>query len=136
MADFIRVDSLGFLSIDGLYPAVGEAARDEDSPQFCDACFTAQYPTRLADRIFEAGSQLLARKADGTRFRLIGIGVSEFGDPRPADPADLIDRTASRRAAAEAAIDDIRGRFGNRAVETGLVFDAGGHARKTGREDL
>ncbi len=50
MADFIRVDSLAFLSIDGLYRAAGEAARDNDSPQFCDACFTGDYPTRLTDR--------------------------------------------------------------------------------------
>ncbi len=49
MADFIRVDSLGFLSIDGLYRAVGEAARNNEQPQFCDACFTKQYPTRLTD---------------------------------------------------------------------------------------
>lgn len=49
MADFIRVDSLGFLTIDGLYRAVGEAARDKDSPQYCDACFTRDYPTRLTD---------------------------------------------------------------------------------------
>jgi amidophosphoribosyltransferase len=49
MAEFIRVDSLGFLSIDGLYRAVGEAQRNNEVPQFCDACFTAQYPTRLAD---------------------------------------------------------------------------------------
>ena len=50
MAEFIRVDSLAFLSIDGLYRAVGEAARDNDQPQFCDACFTGAYPTRLLDR--------------------------------------------------------------------------------------
>jgi len=49
MADFIRVDSLGFLSIDGLYRAVGEAARENAAPQFCDACFTTEYPTRLTD---------------------------------------------------------------------------------------
>jgi amidophosphoribosyltransferase len=49
MAEFIRVDSLGFLSIDGLYRAVGEKGRDSELPQFCDACFTEQYPTRLAD---------------------------------------------------------------------------------------
>ena len=49
MAEFIRVDSLGFLTIDGLYRAVGEARRDNDQPQFCDACFTGQYPTRLLD---------------------------------------------------------------------------------------
>ncbi|RUZ59825.1 amidophosphoribosyltransferase, partial [Mesorhizobium sp. M7A.F.Ca.US.007.01.1.1] len=35
--------------IDGLYRAVGEASRDNDQPQFCDACFTGQYPTRLLD---------------------------------------------------------------------------------------
>jgi amidophosphoribosyltransferase len=49
MADFIRVDSLGFLSIDGLYRAVGEPGRDSTQPQFCDACFTGDYPTKLAD---------------------------------------------------------------------------------------
>lgn len=50
MAEFIRVDSLGFLSIDGLYRAVGEKARDTEQPQYCDACFTGAYPTRLHDR--------------------------------------------------------------------------------------
>jgi len=50
MAKFIDVDSLGFLSIDGLYRAVGEAGRDMSQPQFCDACFTCDYPTRLADK--------------------------------------------------------------------------------------
>jgi len=50
MARFIRVDSLEFLTIDGLYRAVGEAARNGEAPQFCDACFTAAYPTRLLDR--------------------------------------------------------------------------------------
>jgi len=50
MADYIKVDSLGFLSIDGLYRAVGEAKRDAGQPQFCDACFTGAYPTRLTDR--------------------------------------------------------------------------------------
>jgi len=50
MADFIRVDSLSFLSIDGLYRDAGETGRQESRPQFCDACFTSQYPTSLTDR--------------------------------------------------------------------------------------
>ncbi|MDQ0326567.1 amidophosphoribosyltransferase [Rhodopseudomonas julia] len=50
MADFIRVDSLAFLTIDGLYRAVGEEARNAEQPQYCDACFTGEYPTRLTDR--------------------------------------------------------------------------------------
>jgi len=49
MKDFIRVDSLGFISLDGLYRAAGEASRDNDSPQFCDACFSGEYPTVLTD---------------------------------------------------------------------------------------
>jgi amidophosphoribosyltransferase len=49
MADFIKVDSLGFLSIDGLYRAVREPKRNNECPQFCDACFTGEYPTHLTD---------------------------------------------------------------------------------------
>jgi amidophosphoribosyltransferase len=49
MARLIGVDSLAFLSIDGLYRAVGEANRNAAAPQYCDACFTGDYPTRLAD---------------------------------------------------------------------------------------
>ncbi len=50
MKEFIRVDSLGFLSLDGLYRAAGEASRNNDAPQYCDACFSGQYPTRLTDQ--------------------------------------------------------------------------------------
>lgn len=50
MAKLIGVDSLEFLSIDGLYRATGEARRDNDQPQYCDACFTGDYPIRLTDR--------------------------------------------------------------------------------------
>jgi amidophosphoribosyltransferase len=50
MNEFIRADSLAFISIDGLYRAVGEDVRDEAEPQYCDACFTGAYPTRLTDQ--------------------------------------------------------------------------------------
>ena len=50
MADYIKVDSLAFLSIDGLYRALGEHGRNDDAPQHCDACFTGDYPTRLTDQ--------------------------------------------------------------------------------------
>jgi amidophosphoribosyltransferase len=50
MAGHIGVDSLAFISTDGLYRAMGFAERDADSPQFCDACFTGDYPTKLTDR--------------------------------------------------------------------------------------
>ena len=44
MRDFIQADSLAFVSKDGLYRAVGEAQRNVDAPQFCDACFSGDYP--------------------------------------------------------------------------------------------
>jgi amidophosphoribosyltransferase len=46
----IQVDSIGYLSMDGLYRAVGESQRNNDAPQFCDACFSGEYPTTLTDR--------------------------------------------------------------------------------------
>jgi len=49
MTKLLGVDSLAFISIDGLYQAVGEAARSVDKPQFCDACFTGDYPMPLTD---------------------------------------------------------------------------------------
>jgi amidophosphoribosyltransferase len=49
MARYIGVDSLAYISIDGLYRAVGEAARNPVKPQFCDACFTGDYPIGLSD---------------------------------------------------------------------------------------
>ncbi|MDG2004646.1 MAG: amidophosphoribosyltransferase, partial [Novosphingobium sp.] len=49
MTEYINADSLAFVSIDGLYRAVGEAARDDACPQFCDACFSGEYPTQLTD---------------------------------------------------------------------------------------
>jgi amidophosphoribosyltransferase len=49
MAQFIGVDSLAFISMDGLYRAMGEKGRDAARPQYCDACFSGEYPIRLTD---------------------------------------------------------------------------------------
>ena len=49
MARHIDVDSLAFISLDGLYRAMGEAGRNAEQPQYCDACFTGDYPIRLSD---------------------------------------------------------------------------------------
>jgi len=49
MREFIQADSLSFVSIDGLYRAVGLVGRNNAQPQYCDACFTGDYPTRLTD---------------------------------------------------------------------------------------
>jgi len=50
----IGADYLGYLSIDGLYQAINQTKRDNNSPQYCDACFSDQYPIRLTDKIGEA----------------------------------------------------------------------------------
>jgi amidophosphoribosyltransferase len=47
---FIGTDSLAYVSIDGLYRAVG-ATRREANPKFCDACFTGDYPVELVDMV-------------------------------------------------------------------------------------
>ena len=50
MADLINVDSLAFISIDGLYRSVGLKGRNNGTPQFCDACFSGDYPIDPTDR--------------------------------------------------------------------------------------
>jgi amidophosphoribosyltransferase len=50
MARHMGADSLAFISIDGLYRAMGETGRNDERPQFCDACFTGDYPIRLSDQ--------------------------------------------------------------------------------------
>ncbi|AVO37078.1 amidophosphoribosyltransferase [Pukyongiella litopenaei] len=52
MREYLAVDSLKFISLDGLYRAVGEArGRDSACPQYCDACFSGEYPVEPADMI-------------------------------------------------------------------------------------
>ncbi|MCO5065994.1 MAG: DNA polymerase IV [Rhizobiaceae bacterium] len=79
-------------------------------------------PTQLADRIFETAMPLLEKELDGTRFRLLGVGVHDLEAPDKADPPDLIDTRATRRAKAEQAIDTLCEKFGKKAVETGYTF--------------
>jgi DNA polymerase-4 len=80
-------------------------------------------PTQLATKIFAAGRELLEREADGTKFRLLGIGVSALADAEDADPADLVDRRGARDKAAEHAVDRLRAKFGREAVVKGLTLE-------------
>lgn len=50
MCRLIGADSLAFVSIDGLYRAMGRMARNNSNPQYCDACFSGDYPVALVDR--------------------------------------------------------------------------------------
>ena len=49
ICEYIGADSLAYISIDGLYRAVGETKRNNDMPQYCDACFTGEYALPLTD---------------------------------------------------------------------------------------
>jgi amidophosphoribosyltransferase len=56
MRKFIGADSLAFLSVDGIYRAMGLPGRDPARPQFTDHCFTGDYPTPLTDQTGQQSS--------------------------------------------------------------------------------
>jgi DNA polymerase-4 len=76
-------------------------------------------PTVLPDRLFDLARALLVKEATGTAFRLIGIGANPLLATFDADQGDLADMITPRRAAAQAAIDALRGRFGEAAIARG-----------------
>jgi len=83
-------------------------------------------PTQLARRIYDCGRELLEKEIDGTKFRLIGIGVSNLQSAEAADPDDLLDPYARKAAASERTIDALREKFGRHAIKRGLALDENG----------
>jgi DNA polymerase IV len=83
-------------------------------------------PTQLADRIFRVARETLRREADGTSFRLLGVGLHNICPETQCDPTDLVDRGASKRASAERAMDRVRAKFGNAAVSKGRGLRSAG----------
>jgi DNA polymerase-4 len=81
---------------------------------------SVDHPTQLAARIFAAGRDLLEPEANGTKYRLLGIGVSNLSETEGDDMADMLGR---RSAEAEHAIDRLRKKFGKDAVVKGLSLD-------------
>ena len=78
MRHFIGADSLAFLSVDGLYRAMGHERRDPDRPQFTDHCFTGDYPTaahrphaRAAVAARRAAASVAARRGELRRFAAV-----------------------------------------------------------------
>ncbi len=88
MRQIIGADTLAFLSVDGIYRAMGEERRDPVRPQFTDHCFTGEYPTPLTDRSGEAPSP--------RQLSLLGGGELRAWPVSPAGslPAPLTDRIA------------------------------------------
>lgn len=73
--------------------------------------------TQLAQIMFRTGKQLLLKECDGTKYRLIGIGISDL-EPATPDVGDLIDPSTLKRAQAERAADQAKQRFGKDIVTT------------------
>jgi len=65
MATHIGVDTLAFISHDGLYQAVCESNRNADCPQYCDACFTGDYAIPLIDKDGDPGPEQLTLLSEG-----------------------------------------------------------------------
>jgi DNA polymerase-4 len=76
--------------------------------------------TQLAAKIFAAARSLLERETDGTKFRLLGVGIGRLTTADHADPSDFVD---DRAVEAEHAVDRVRARFGEDAVVRGLAFE-------------
>jgi DNA polymerase-4 len=80
-------------------------------------------PTQLAEILLREASALLAPEADGTRFRLIGVGAQPLVAAALADPPDLFDRGRERVQRLESAMEDIRARMGRSAIGRGAPDD-------------
>ena len=79
-------------------------------------------PTMLPETLFDAVKPLLRREADGTAFRLIGIGAQPLLPAAEADLGDLADTETPKRAARWQAVETLRKKFGDAAVQRGLGF--------------
>ncbi|WP_319568454.1 DNA polymerase IV [Cohaesibacter marisflavi] len=96
-------------------------------------------PTQLTDKIFSIGKDLLLKELASRKsaYRLLGIGISELHSSEFADPPDLVDTQASKRASAEKAMDLLSTKFGGKMVELGLTLkgklteEKSGGARKS-----
>lgn len=82
-------------------------------------------PTQLANKIYQIAHTMMAKELDGSKFRLIGVGISNFSAAEFADPGDLVDIEGEKNARVEKAIDKVRKKFGGNSVELGLTFDKG-----------
>ncbi len=85
---------------------------------------TLDRPTQLADTLFLHSNKLLKKQADGTPYRLLGIGIKGLTDAGSVG-LDLLDADENRASAAESAIDSVRAKFGDDAIRKGRGAMAG-----------
>ena len=83
---------------------------------------TLDEPTQLADVLFRCGCDMLLPLIDGTAYRLIGIGCSDLTPGDQADPPDLLDQRRTRLVKVERAIDAVRAKLGQTAIQRGRTM--------------
>tara|TARA_B100000315_G_scaffold260069_1_gene319090 strand:- start:3048 stop:4325 length:1278 start_codon:yes stop_codon:yes gene_type:complete len=83
---------------------------------------TLAQPTQLAEVMYQEAKVLLEPEVNGTPYRLIGIGTSQFADPEFADQADLLDNSAATFAKVEGAMESVREKFGGPAIQKGRTL--------------
>ena len=83
---------------------------------------TLDYPTQLADIIFSTARDLLDKEANGTAYRLLGVGLSSLEPDTVCDPIDLTETEARQRKMVENAIDDLRDRMGPNIIKKGRTL--------------
>jgi DNA polymerase-4 len=75
--------------------------------------------TQLAEVIYRAAKPLLEKEAGGESFRLLGVGLAQLRAGELADPLDMLDPGVNRRAIIERAMDNVRAKFGTKAIAKG-----------------
>ncbi len=81
---------------------------------------TLDHPTQLAETLYQHSVQMLNKIEDqNLKFRLIGVGISQFGSVEDADIPDLLDTKSGKTRNIENAIDAVRAKFGSQSIGKG-----------------
>ena len=84
---------------------------------------TLVHPTQMAEILYREGKDLLLPEADGTAFRLIGIGLSGLTAQDSSNDADLFDDDITQMKATEGVIDQVRQKFGDKSIQKGRAIN-------------
>ena len=96
---------------------------------------TLDAPTQLAEIIFETSRDMLRPLTDGTPYRLIGVGLSQFRPLAEADQPDLVEPKRTKRANVERAMDTLKTRFGKTTIKKGRSLNGKPSAGKKPAKD-
>jgi DNA polymerase-4 len=87
-------------------------------------------PTQLAEVLYRSAAPLLEAECSGLEYRLIGVGVAELMPGSAADPDNLLDPDAGKRARVERALDSVRKRLGDSAIQKGRSLESAARRRR------